>query len=313
MLFLPALFAFLQLVSLVRATSHSGSLRSEHELEKRAKKHTPKFVLYTDEDNSKPPSASSIPNWNTYMIPFWTVAHGPTDHAKMWTEMSTSERKKIMKEYQDKGIKIMLGAMGDQDQPTSKKFNPKTSAEKLAAFVKKYGFDGVDIDYEDFNAFNHGTAEAWVISFQKELRAKLGKSYIITHAPVAPWFRNDKYYKGGGYSKIHKEVGSTIDWYHVQYYNQGTEYTNCETLIHKSKEFPGTAVLELSKQIPSQKLILSKVGPKSEAVNGGFMDEKTLKSCVKEGRKGKWEGGVMIWDTPKGGVKSFVKSIWGEL
>ena len=53
------------------------------------------------------------------------------------------------------------------------------------------GLHRFKVDYEDFDAFNGGTTAAvdWLVSFTKQLRAQLPASdYIITHAPVAPWF-----------------------------------------------------------------------------------------------------------------------------
>lgn len=69
------------------------------------------------------------------------------------------------------------------------------------------------------NAAN-GAAEAWLITFTQTLRAALpAGQYIITHAPVAPWF--SPIYTAGAYTKVHAQVGSLIDWYNVQFYNQG--------------------------------------------------------------------------------------------
>ena len=43
--------------------------------------------------------------------------------------------------------------------------------------------DGVDVDYEDFNAINSGTgsAEKWLVSFTNQLRSQLpsGREYFI--------------------------------------------------------------------------------------------------------------------------------------
>lgn len=80
--------------------------------------------------------------------------------------------------------------------------------------------DGADINYEDSKAFKNGTAPDWLITFQKTLRSQLGPKYIITHAPEAPYFQ-DKQYPNGAYCKIHNSVGNTIDFYNVQFYNQG--------------------------------------------------------------------------------------------
>ena len=44
-------------------------------------------------------------------------------------------------------------------EPTTSGADAKATAKMLADWVKKYNLDGVDIDYEDFNAFAAGTAE----------------------------------------------------------------------------------------------------------------------------------------------------------
>lgn len=60
------------------------------------------------------------------------------------------------------------------------------------------------VDYEDFGAINKadGSAENWLITFTQTLRAALpAGQYIITHAPVAPWF--SPIYTAGAYTKVH--------------------------------------------------------------------------------------------------------------
>ncbi|KAF8869289.1 hypothetical protein CPB84DRAFT_1027112 [Gymnopilus junonius] len=99
----------------------------------------------------------------------------------------------------------------------------------MAAWVKQYDLDGIDVDYEDLNAFDagDGKAGAWLISFTKQLRIQLPQedTYLITHAPVAPWFSPPKW-RGGGYLKIHSSVGSLIDWYNIQFYNLKSSAVN---------------------------------------------------------------------------------------
>lgn len=57
-------------------------------------------------------------------------------------------------------------------------------------------------------------------AFQTELRRLLPPPYLITHAPVAPWFGGSMW-PAGAYKGIHQAVGSGIDWYNIQFYNQG--------------------------------------------------------------------------------------------
>lgn len=80
---------------------------------------------------------------------------------------------------------------------------------------------GIDVDYEDTTAFNGGTGsgETWLIDFTTQLRTLIPSgSYIITHAPLAPWFAPN-IWGGGGYLKVHESVGDLIDWYNIQVCN----------------------------------------------------------------------------------------------
>lgn len=75
---------------------------------------------------------------------------------------------------------------------------------------------------------NSNQGEAWLVAFQRELRRLLPRPYIITHAPLAPWFTSAAVYKSGAYVAVNQLVGDTIDFYNVQYYNQGDGvYTDC--------------------------------------------------------------------------------------
>ena len=49
--------------------------------------------------------------------------------------------------------------------------------------------------------------------------------HILTHAPQAPYFK-DEYYKNGGYITVNKEVGDLINFYNIQFYNQGDSKYN---------------------------------------------------------------------------------------
>jgi GH18 family chitinase len=55
-------------------------------------------------------------------------------------------------------------------------------AEQLATFVLGHDVDGVDIDWEDYEAMEAGTGEAWLITFTTVLRQRL-PNHIITQAP----------------------------------------------------------------------------------------------------------------------------------
>lgn len=87
----------------------------------------------------------------------------------------------------------------------------------------------------DMSAMNSAQAVAWIVEFQTELRNLLPSPYIISHAPVAPWFTSANDYADGSYVSIHQQVGDTIDFYNVQFYNQGADqYVTCEVSCVKT-------------------------------------------------------------------------------
>lgn len=121
--------------------------------------------------------------------------------------------------------------------------------------------------------------------------------YIITHAPVAPWF--SPIYTAGAYTKVHAQVGSLIDWYNVQFYNQGTtEYTTCSGLLTSSSSaWPNTAVFQIASTagVPLNKIVIGKPGTTSDASNG-YVDPGTLAGCLSQGKSSGWTGGYVFRD-----------------
>ncbi|KAI1792511.1 glycoside hydrolase family 18 protein [Ganoderma leucocontextum] len=274
----------------------------ERALQARAAPAAPHFVVYADAYQSGvtgPPAVSAVTGFNVFILSFWLL-EGPWDKAYEWTTLSASDRASIKSQYNAAGIKLMVAAFGSSDVPTSSGADPTTTANNLASFVQTYGLDGVDVDYEDFNAMDGGTAEAWLITFTTQLRAQLPASdYIITHAPVAPWF-SPTYYAAGGYLKVNQEVGSLIDWYNVQFYNQGvSEYTTCSGLLTASSStWADTALFQIiASGVPASKLVIGKPATTADATNG-YVAPSTLASCISEAKAEGWTGGVMSWEYP---------------
>ncbi|TFY79025.1 hypothetical protein EWM64_g4988, partial [Hericium alpestre] len=180
-----------------------------------------------------------------------------------------------------------------------------------------YSLDGIDVDYEDFNAFDGGTgsAETWLESFTTQLRTQLPQGqYILTHAPVAPWFEANRW-GGGGYLAIDKSVGSLIDWYNVQFYNQAT-YTTCATLLTASDgDFPGSALFQISANgVSLNKLVIGKPANSGDA-SDGYIDPTTLAGCVSQAKSQGWNAGVMTWEYPDAGaawIKTVRSQAWPE-
>ncbi|KAM0750798.1 glycoside hydrolase [Meredithblackwellia eburnea MCA 4105] len=314
-LVVPAVVAATHNQRFRRVTRHSNATTTNH-LEKRALS-SPQFVLYSDRwtNMGSPPAASEIAGYTIFALSFW-LTYGPADMAQgvlrvvIFVTLSLS----VKAEYAAAGIKLIVAAFGATDTPTSSGGDPTPLANNLATFVKTYDLDGADIDYEDFSAMSAGTAEQWLITFTTQLRSQLPSPYIISHAPVAPWFTDStSLYPGGGYLKVNSAVGDKIDLYNTQFYNQGTsEYTDCSTLLTKSNAFPHSSLFEIiANGVSKHKLIIGKPAIAADAVNG-FITPSQLGTCVSQARAQGWDAGLMLWqypDQPNG----FIQTAWGSV
>ncbi|KAK0188965.1 glycoside hydrolase family 18 protein [Armillaria mellea] len=267
----------------------------------------PHWVIYSDTGTSTtgPPDVSDIGGFTVFSLSFLLMA-GAWDKAYEWTTLTDDERTDIKSQYAAAGVKLLVSVFGSSDVPTTSRADPIATADTMAAWVTQYGLDGIDVDYEDFAAFDagDGTAEQWLADFTTQLRVTLPKdSYILTHAPVAPWF-SPTHYGGGGYLKVHEMVGDMIDWYNVQFYNQGTdEYTTCDGLLNTSSEtWNGTALFQIADNgVDLSKLVIGKPATASDASNG-YMDPDTLATCLGTAKDQGWDGGAMVWQYPHGDV-----------
>ncbi|KAF5392186.1 hypothetical protein D9757_001377 [Collybiopsis confluens] len=263
----------------------------------------PRYVVYSDafisSTNPAPPT-SSIAGWTVFNIAFLT--NFAADNYGVWVSMTDAQRTAVKAQYAAAGIKLCVAAFGSTEEPTNAGLNPVTLADSVASAVIQYQLDGVDIDYEDFDAFNRkdGSAEAWLISFTTELRKKLPVGqYIVTHAPVAPWFISELY-NGRGYTYVDQQVGNLIDWYNVQFYNQGaTEYTTCDGLLTESSStWPGSSVFQIAARgVPLDKIVIGKPAAANNA-NNGLMTTSLLASCASQAVSKGWNAGIMSWQYP---------------
>ncbi|RDB20822.1 Basic endochitinase [Hypsizygus marmoreus] len=270
----------------------------------RATPSPPHFVIYSDRRVSGltgPPPVAQVKGYNVFALSF-LLTEGAFDKAEEWTQLSSSQRSSIKSQYAAAGIKLIVSLFGATDAPTSNGADPIATANTMAAWVKQFNLDGVDVDYEDFDAINvgDGKAEAWLASFTRQLRVQLPQgTYILTHAPVAPWFSPNKF-GGGAYLQVHSAVGSLIDWYNVQFYNQGSnEYTSCAGLLTTSSNtWPRSALFQIAASgIPLSKLVIGKPATSGDASNG-FMSTSTLAGCVQQAKSQGWNAGVMVWEFP---------------
>jgi len=268
-----------------------------------------KFVIYLDLPVSwnRDPKEFALPgsvpaySFNVVNLAFWTSGW-IADAAGDWKALDLATKTTYIKKFHDAGIKLLVSAFGATENPTDK--DPVALGNTLAAFVKDNLLDGIDLDWEDSVAFQPaqaGKGEKFLIELTRTLRNALpSPQYIITHAPQAPYFINDtNTYPKGAYLAVHRAVGDLIDWYNVQFYNQGdSKYDTCETLLyHVGGTFSGTALFEIvANGVDANKLVIGKPITRAGATNTGFMEVDDIAKCITEARKKGWNAGFMGWE-----------------
>ena len=253
-------------------------------------------------------------SYNYICFTFWTCGIGNTDTAILWNNPTnyfgtyssfgttdTEIRTNLKKKYANAGIKIMVSAFGSTENPTSQKYDAITCADNLASYVTKNQLDGVDIDWEDTAAFQtaSGGGEAWLIKFTTQLRSKLPNA-IITHSPQAPYFGGKTLYPNNAYLAVDKAVGSTIQFYNVQFYNQGsTSYNTSNSLFNVSGGWArGTSVNEIiAKGIPKEKIVVGKPATPTDAYSpSSYMSPRDLNAAFVAAYKyNQFKTGCMFW------------------
>ncbi|KAJ7127569.1 glycoside hydrolase family 18 protein [Mycena crocata] len=214
----------------------------------------PYFVIYVDSEG--PPAVDDLKGFNVVCMSFLLANGTAVEGARLWMNMAASDRTALKQQYTEAGIKLFVSAFGGTvrtDRPTTMGLDPKNSATTVANWAKQYQVDGVDMDYEDFDAMGKGVAEKWVTDFTTQLHTDLGGNYLITAAPMPAWFTplGNTALPGGGFLTVDKAVGSMINWYNIQFYNSGPQqFLTCDTLLNKADvtagpAAPGTSLFEI--------------------------------------------------------------------
>lgn len=76
------------------------------------------------------------------------MTNSAADQAAEWQEITADQRSTIKSQYSAAGISLMVAGFGSTEQPTTAGANAASTASTMAAWVKQYDLDGLDVDYE---------------------------------------------------------------------------------------------------------------------------------------------------------------------
>ena len=213
----------------------------------------PRLVIYVDSRGiswSTPPLVNAGPTEYTDIIcSFFLPSSGSaTDFASIVLNPNPAYGGKAwIATMHQAGKRVMVSSGGATDLPTSASYftthEPLALAKNIADQIKAVGIDGIDIDWEDdwsntnpgltgygaptARGIGIGPAVQWLITLTTQLRNNLPyPRYTITHAPQAPYINI-------GYNKVWKGIytNNYLDWFNMQFYNQGSHYIDDKSLV----------------------------------------------------------------------------------
>jgi chitinase len=248
---------------------------------------------------------------NVVIIAF-LLATGPTDFLEGWAAVDPAIRNNTLATIHAAGAIVMLSAGGASEEPYAR-ITGKAYGAAAGALCASLGLDGVDFDLENIApGFNfaplYGPAlVSWMVDASEAARAAIGPARLISHAPQAPYFGpigEDSWVgPSGGYTGVWNATKS-IDFFNVQFYNQGDCYTSYASLFNSSAggdascPFPGTSVAELvAMGIDADAIIVGKPLLVDDA-DTGYVAGATLGEWFKEAASS-WKAGAFCWSWEK--------------
>ena len=172
-----------------------------------------------------------------------------------WANYSDSDKTMLLNKMNGYGITLMVSLGGANSFPdvsvlangNYKYSNPKTFANDLMDWMYKNKVMAIDFDIEHLKGWidNTKTAE-YLGSLSKyvKLRGKeLGRYICVSHAPQTPYFNSGAW--AHVFNQIEELYGDYIDFYNIQYYNQGNVNRTYNTIFVQDDGESNAAVLQL--------------------------------------------------------------------
>jgi GH18 family chitinase len=188
-------------------------------------------------------------------------------------EATPEQLKYFIEKAHEKGIQVKI-AIGGATYGLSGMLKTPEDAQGMASaisdFINQYGFDGVDLDIEDYPAVN------LQIDLIKDLRTQLGPDKLISYTAKAPASTTQPY------ADVIKRAYNELDGINIMAYDYGPGYDykqDVQTLINWG--------------VPPQ---IIKVGLMPGYDDMGTYTSKENIEAAAEYAKDQGLGGVMTWD-----------------
>lgn len=262
------------------------------------------FSNWIDLENVK----SKYEGYTDIIFAFW---QDPTTGVSGAAEAAINNKSEILTFLKSKNKKCILAAGGANLQ-NPLQFDAQKFGTELAKFAIEHNFDGVDLDIENLITPPTSVEINWLVEVTKAVKST-GKDLLISHAPQATYFVNN-----GGYSLVEKETNGIVDYYNIQFYNQGTweyqSYENYESMFESSyNNIPNTTSIPsiIEQGVPSEKLIVGKPITAQDmggSDSTGYIPLEQLTQIIDQAINNNIPfGGVMGWK-----IDSDIDGIWGK-
>ncbi|MEX6626172.1 glycosyl hydrolase family 18 protein [Tenacibaculum salmonis] len=215
----------------------------------------------------------------------------------------------ILEFLKSKNKKCILATGGKYFYPLN--YEAVNYGTALANFAIQHKFDGVNLDIKNIAITSQ--VIQWLIDVTitvHQISNEKNYPLEIYHTPQATLFMANE-----GYSEIEKKTNGIINYYNIQYYNQGEweyqsyeDYTSLFEEMYNNIENP-TAILSIIRQgIPANKLIVGKPITTDDVNNTGYISLENFEDILSTAITNKIPfGGVMGWK-----VDSDINGIWGK-
>nr|WP_196792631.1 glycosyl hydrolase family 18 protein [Spiroplasma melliferum] len=238
-------------------------------------------------------------------------------HPEMTQEQKDAFFANEIKQLHQQNRKVMLSLGGADAHIVLTKKQEDAFVAEILRLVKKFGFDGVDIDLEQqaITAGDNQTVIPNTLIKVKKILAEQNREFYISMAPEFPYLRT--YAGAASYIPYLKALESKYDFIHPQFYNQAGDGINVQEedrqelkidlywLPQNNEKLKGEFLYLITKyiiegkdnfyQIPANKLLFGLPANDDAAANGQIKVGDMKKATKYLNNKGLKLKGMMTW------------------